>query len=405
MLYADDLIILALSEEELQKKMNVLQNFCNNNKLEINEKKTKTMVFNRGNNICKAKIYVNNLLIDNVKEIKYLGFTIGAKNCSFKNTIMNLSTKAKRVIFALNSKIKLSLIPVRLSLKIFTSQIVPILLYGAEVWAPYSNYDFKTWEKSETEKSHTQFLKRILGCDIRTSNVMTRTEVGRRPLLCDIISRSVSFINHIKHNHMSLANQSLKYDSELNDDCNVLQLIRKFIPTHECDISSNKEKIKKQCQEYYDRISKVELGNMSKAESYRLYKSDTKVEKYLSVITNNRNRKALSRFRLSCHPLMIEKGRHRKPPLDRSERICPFCNYGIEDEIHFLTVCPLYEVERTNLYVECLQTTRNFQLLTGTERFIYIMSNENPQILEKIGNFIYKCIKMRELFISGSERA
>ena len=39
MLYADDLIILALSEEELQKKMNVLQNFCNNNKLEINEKK------------------------------------------------------------------------------------------------------------------------------------------------------------------------------------------------------------------------------------------------------------------------------------------------------------------------------------------------------------------------------
>ena len=95
---------------------------------------------------------------------------------------------------------------------------------------------------------------------------------------------------------MSLANQSLKYDSELNDDCNVLQLIRKFIPTHECDISSNKEKIKKQCQEYYDRISKVELGNMSKAESYRLYKSDTKVEKYLSVITNNRNRKALSRF-------------------------------------------------------------------------------------------------------------
>ena len=126
LLYADDLIILAHSEEELQKKVDILQTFCKNNKLEINEKKTKTMVFNRGNNICKAKIYINKLLIENLKEIKYLGFTIGAKNCSFKNTIMDLSSNAKRVIFALNSKIKLSLIPVRL--KIFTSQVVPILL-------------------------------------------------------------------------------------------------------------------------------------------------------------------------------------------------------------------------------------------------------------------------------------
>ena len=99
---------------------------------------------------------------------------------------------------------------------------------------------------------------------------------------------------------------------------------------------------------------------------------------------------------------MIEKGRHRKPPLDRSERICPCCNYGIEDEIHFLTECPLYEVERTNLYVECLHTSTNFQLLTGIERFIFIMSNENPQILEKVGNFIYKSLKQREQFINGT---
>ena len=131
-----------------------------------------------------------------------------------------------------------------------------------------------------------------------------------------------------------------------------------------------------------------------------LYKSDNKIESYLSMIKNNKNRKAISRLRLSCHPLMIEKGRHRKPPLDRAERICPFCKCCTEDEIHFITECPLYEVERTKLYVSCLNTAKNFQLLTGKERFIFIMSNENPQILGQLGIFIYKGLKLREQFIS-----
>ena len=134
MLYADDIIILAQSKDELQKQMNTLNSFCQTNGLEINEKKTKVMVFNRGNNLCKADIYVENSLIENVKQVKYLGFTIGAKKCSLNKTIIDLSTKAKRVIFALNNKIKLSLIPIKLSIKIMTSQIIPILLYGAEVW-------------------------------------------------------------------------------------------------------------------------------------------------------------------------------------------------------------------------------------------------------------------------------
>ena len=51
------------------------------------------------------------------------------------------------------------------------------------------------------------------------------------------------------------------------------------------------------------------------------------------------------------------------------------------------------------LYVECLKSTRNFQLLTEKERFIFIMSNENHQILEKLSNFIVKSLESREQFI------
>ena len=71
-MFADDLVIIAQSEVELQSSLTQLSMFCENWKLEINTKKTKCMVFNRGNKLCKANIVIN------AKHIE--------KNCTFANT-------------------------------------------------------------------------------------------------------------------------------------------------------------------------------------------------------------------------------------------------------------------------------------------------------------------------------
>ena len=177
-MYADDLVMLAPSQDELQTKMSLLNEFCQNWNLDINMQKTKVMVFNRGNNLCKANIQVNNVPIECVKEYKYLGFNVSAKNCSLLNTIIDQKMKANRAIFSLNNKIKLSKIPTMLAMKVFNTQIKPILLYGAEVWAAYANYSYENWDKCEVEKCHTQYLKRIMGCDIHAPNLMIRAELG-----------------------------------------------------------------------------------------------------------------------------------------------------------------------------------------------------------------------------------
>ena len=122
------LIVLAKSQEELQKKMGKLSSFLQEEKPFINGSKTKCMVFNRGNRLCKTNLFINGITIENVKTFKYLGFTLGAKNCSFNCTSNNLSIKTKRAIFALNNKIRLSQMPIKLALKIFTTQLMPILL-------------------------------------------------------------------------------------------------------------------------------------------------------------------------------------------------------------------------------------------------------------------------------------
>ena len=72
-------------------------------------------------------------------------------------------------------------------------------------------------------------MKRILECDIRTSNIMAITESGRRPVICDI-RKSALYIKKVKLNIESMATQALEYGNRNNDDNNMFQLVRKFTP-------------------------------------------------------------------------------------------------------------------------------------------------------------------------------
>ena len=49
----------------------------------------------------------------------------------------------------------------------------------------------------------------------------------------------------------------------------------------------------------------------------------------------------ITRFRTSSHKLNVEIGRHHN--VSRRNRICTKCNLrDIEDEYHFIFICPLY---------------------------------------------------------------
>ena len=64
---------------------------------------------------------------------------------------------------------------------------------------------------------------------------------------------------------------------------------------------------------------------------------------YLSTVQNVQLRKCLSRFWCSNHCLQIEAGRRFPSNVPLARRICKMCDLGaIEDEDHFLLVCPAY---------------------------------------------------------------
>ena len=90
LMYADDTIILADSESNMQVALNALQQYCDTWKLEINCAKTKISIFSRG----KTKTDKYNFLykgnkIEIVDSYKYLGIEFHSTG-SFKLTIDSL---------------------------------------------------------------------------------------------------------------------------------------------------------------------------------------------------------------------------------------------------------------------------------------------------------------------------
>ncbi len=98
-----------------------------------------------------------------VHNCKYLWLIINC-NGSFKLAITELKYKAFRAMYALIGKCRTLGLPIDLQLELFDNIIVPIILYGCEVWGP-QNY-------IETEKLHLKYLKHILGVHGRTTNNM-----------------------------------------------------------------------------------------------------------------------------------------------------------------------------------------------------------------------------------------
>ena len=65
---------------------------------------------------------------------------------------------------------------------------------------------------------------------------------------------------------------------------------------------------------------------------------------------------SLTELRASLYTLEIECGRYTKPKTEISKRICYVCNF-MEDEVHFLGKCKLYEFEQKTYFDKITKNT------------------------------------------------
>ena len=76
---------------------------------------------------------IGNIILENVKEYKYLGITFTKLN-NFRITKTKLYQQATKAMYFVLSKAKDNNLSTECKLKLFDSIVLPIMLYGCEIW-------------------------------------------------------------------------------------------------------------------------------------------------------------------------------------------------------------------------------------------------------------------------------
>ena len=190
----------------------------------------------------------------------------------------------------------------------------------------------------------------------------------------------------------------------------VENVIRKYttdLPSHNAMPSDNKaiDALGNKLQELrYDQFIcnwKMDLhqrDKLPKLDTYKIIKSDYRIEPHILYVRNKQYQRALTRLRVSSHKLNIEVGRHSRPYIPRHQRFCLYCDTGeIDDEIHFLLKCPFHSAGRFSLLQEIVHYLPLQSEPDHRDMFINIMTSKNQMILNALGKFVYEEFKRREI--------
>jgi hypothetical protein len=93
---------------------------------------------------------------------------------------------------------------------------------------------------------------------------------------------------------------------------------------------------------------------------------------------------------LSSHKLVIEQGRYNKT--NRNRRTCKLCIHEIEDEMHFILLCPSYYV---NLRKQIYQTVL---LEKAVYKMLQLLSVTNTKELCNLGKYVFNTTKLRNVW-------
>ena len=155
LLYVDDTALIATNASDLPQSLDVFFQYCNKWTPKINANKTKIIIFNGNGNDYKKVFTIGNHELDNVRDYKYLGITFTKQN-KFNITKILSKQKATKAMYFVLSKSKDNNFSVECKLKLFDSLVLPVVLYGCEIWG-YENINiieiYFTCEKKEPHYS------------------------------------------------------------------------------------------------------------------------------------------------------------------------------------------------------------------------------------------------------------
>ena len=147
-LFADDTVLLAESEDELQRMVNEFSDVCSRRKLKVNAGKSKVMVFERkvreridfenpyrlvSEVPLETAVEMNGMVMEEVREFKYLG-SVFSKHGTVEAEVRERAMQGRKVVGAVGSVMKGRCVSMDVKRGIRDSVLLPTLTYGGETW-------------------------------------------------------------------------------------------------------------------------------------------------------------------------------------------------------------------------------------------------------------------------------
>ena len=156
-MYADDLSLIATSEQELQSMLDIVSSYALMWRYGLNAQKSSILVFGESHtsrrfNRTTRKWLVDGATIPECDTQKHLGILRTVHTTSLHRTVERC-TAGRSAFYALNSVgSRFECLHPLTSLKLYTSFCIPILLYGCELWS------LTATELSMLERVHRKIL-------------------------------------------------------------------------------------------------------------------------------------------------------------------------------------------------------------------------------------------------------
>ena len=340
LLYADDIVLLSDNETNMQTMLNTLHEWCKKWRVLINTEKSKSVQFRIGRrNRSDFVIRIGQNIIETVDKYRYLGVIFHEK-MDFSFTAGALAKGVGRALCGIISKIhSLKEFGFKTFEKLYYACVVPILDYGYSVWGykPYVQID----------NVLNRAMRYFLGVHRFTPNLANTGEMGWLP---SVLRRWDSMIRF--WNRMLLLDDTCLTKRVFNHDYNVCQKnwcedLKRILTTiglsngYENKLTVNMTETRDSLLTYYANSWPVKCQNVPKLRTYLQFKQSFKTEKYLTMNLTRSERSVMAQFRCGVLPLRIETGWFVGEQV--GDRLCRFCDLNlVEDEKHFLLVCPSY---------------------------------------------------------------
>ena len=411
LMYADDLVLLARNERDLQVMLDVLDSWCTKWQIQVNNSKSQIVHF-RNPSVSRSSVVftVGNVNLEYVSQYKYLGLMI-SEHLDMKVTADHVAKAASRALGLLIAKSKaMGGIPFNCFKKLYESIVLSVIHYGSAVWGQN--------QFTSINAIHNRACRYFLGVGKHTSNAAVQGDMGLPPPYigqwvsvtrnwCRLVCMDVNRLNY-KIFRWSYNFAQAKYknwvwktmDFYKASGLSWLSDINNTISKRMAVLNVTDVLYQKYLREWSNILHRENGKNghgRNKLRTYRVLKNVFETETYVQTILSKAQRSALAKFRCGSAPLRLETGRYEGIP--ENDRMCPFCESDVENEVHCLLYCTVYDDIRDHLFQNISKTVTDFIFLDDLEKLQVILASQDKNVIKCSAKACLNILKRRRFLL------